>query len=141
LPSKIPDEYVHECGSNNPAAKVHGYFLLRAYTIDGVGHCAPQLSMNRRRIPPCEGSCEVSIATEAAAINRLGGLFERFARLEHLELRWTPMTAELDGILIPYNQRSKCVHQRSKCVHAFAGSKLRCLPPCAISEVMPDKHA
>jgi hypothetical protein len=57
--------------------------------------------MNRRRIP-----CEFSIA---AAINRPGGLFERFARLEHLDLRWTPMTAEPDGILIPHNQRRKCV--------------------------------
>jgi hypothetical protein len=95
-----------------------------------VGHRALRLSMNRRRIP----SCELSIATEAAAINRLGGLFERFARLEHLELRWTPMTGELDGILIPHNRRSKCVQR-------FVGSKRRCLPPCAISEVMPDKHA
>ncbi len=48
-------------------------------------------------------ACEFSITTEAAAINRLGYLFERFAKLEHLELKWASMTAELDGLAVSYN--------------------------------------
>jgi len=33
---------------------------------------------------------------EAAALNKFGRLLQRFAQLEHLELKWTPNLAELD---------------------------------------------
>jgi len=103
FPCKVPDEYRYENGSKDPAARVYSYLLIRAYTIDRVGHCALQISMSRNAIPPVEGMCEFSITAEPSAINRLGMLFERFAKLEHLELRWGLAAAELDGVSVLRN--------------------------------------
>ena len=103
FPSMIPDNYVYEHGSADPAKRMYCYLRLRAYTVDGVGHCALQISMNANGAPPHEGVCEFSIHVEAAALNRLGHLLEHYSKLEHLELRWTPTDAYLDGDAWAYN--------------------------------------
>ena len=95
FPQKIGDEYQYEYGSENPKDNYYSYFLFRVYTTDSLGHCAIQIAMNTNYIEPHEGSCKFSIKAEAAAINRLGELFERFGRLEHLELRWNLVDGEL----------------------------------------------
>jgi hypothetical protein len=68
---------------------------LRAYTIDVVGHCALQVVMNLNEAEPDEGICKFSIRAEAAAINRLGELFNQLSKLKHLEFRWNLRDDEL----------------------------------------------
>ena len=95
FPEKVGDEYKYEYGSPDPRANFYRYFVLRAFTIDRVGHCALQFTFNLNQPEPDEGACRFSIRTEAAAINRLGNLFEKFSELRHLELRWGPTVDEL----------------------------------------------
>ncbi len=95
FPSKIGDEYRDEYGSENPEKRCYRYFLIRVYTTDSVGHCAIQFIINRNADEPNEGTCRFSIRAEAAAINRLGVLFEKFGELQHLEFRWSSDEAEL----------------------------------------------
>jgi hypothetical protein len=95
FPARVGDEYRFEYGSENPERRFYRYFLLRAYTTDLVGHCAVQVIMNQNSPQPNEGVCHLSIKAEAAAINRLGLLFERFSELRHLEFRWSQTEAEL----------------------------------------------
>jgi len=101
FPVRVGDEYRYEYGSENPVRRFHRYLSLRAYTTDAAGHCALQLRINNNTSEPNEGSCEFSIRAEAAAINRLGSLFERFSSLEHLELHWTLDDGELFAALQP----------------------------------------
>lgn len=63
---------------------------MRAYTIDLRGNCALQFIMNLNGAEPNEGMCRFSITSiEPAALNRLGELFVRFSKLQHLELKWS----------------------------------------------------
>jgi hypothetical protein len=95
FPIQVGDEFRYEYGSEDPAQRFHGYFLLRAYTTDSAGHCALQVKMNNNAREPHEGRCTFSIKAEAAAINRLGSLFLTFSRLEHLEFHWNLEDQEL----------------------------------------------
>jgi hypothetical protein len=95
FPKKAGDEYTYEYGSEDPAKEFYRYFLLRAYTIDQAGHCALQIHINLNEKEPEEGICKFSIRAEAAAINRLGELFEHFSKLSHLELRWNLKDGQL----------------------------------------------
>jgi hypothetical protein len=95
FPANVGDEYKYEYGSPDPRANWARYFVLRASTIDRAGHCALQFTFNLNRPEPDEGACRFSIRAEAAAINRLGKLFEEFAKLRHVELRWSPTVDEL----------------------------------------------
>jgi hypothetical protein len=63
---------------------------MRAYTTDSVGHCAIQFAINKNLIEPYEAICRFSIQADAASINRLGILFEKFSRLEDFEFEWSP---------------------------------------------------
>lgn len=90
FPSKIDDEYRYELGSENPEDRWHLYFLMRVYTIDSVGHCAIQFAININAVEPHEGACRFSIQADAASINRLGVLFEKFSKLEDFEFEWSP---------------------------------------------------
>ena len=90
FPSKIDDEYRYEYGSENPEDRYYRYFLLRAYTIDSVGHSAIQFSISNNQTEPNEGKCRFSIRADVASINRLGELFENFSKLEDLEFSWSP---------------------------------------------------
>lgn len=94
FPSKIDDEYRYELGSENPKDRWSMYFLMRAYTTDSVGHCAIQFAFNINAVEPNEGICRFSIRTDAAAINRLGVLFEKFSKLEDFEFEWSPELSE-----------------------------------------------
>ncbi len=93
--AKISDDYRFEYGSENPATRFYRYFLLRAYALDSLGHCAIQFAMNLNEAEPNEGVCKLSIPAEPMAINRLGTLFESFGKLSHLELRWSPKHGRL----------------------------------------------
>ncbi|GHU29024.1 hypothetical protein AGMMS50256_12870 [Betaproteobacteria bacterium] len=95
FPSKAGDEYVYEYGSEDPNARLYRHFVLRAYTIDGVGHCALQFAINLNQSEPEEGVCRFSIPVEPGALNRLGKLFTVFAELRHLELQWSPISGGL----------------------------------------------
>ena len=95
FPQKADDEYSYEYGSEDPATKFYRYFQLRAYTFNRVGHCALQISINLNTETPGEGICKFSIRTEAAAINRLGQLFEQFGKLAHLEMHWNLKNGQL----------------------------------------------
>lgn len=94
FPAKVGDEYRYEYGSENPKERCYRYFLLRAYTTDSVGHCAIQFVINQNTVEPYEGVCRFSIVADAAAINRLGLLFEKFSELQNLEFKWTPDESE-----------------------------------------------
>lgn len=66
FPSKVPDEYSFEYGSEDPAKRCYRYLKFRAYTFGGRGHCALQFSMNLNAEEPDEGSCRFSIRAEPA---------------------------------------------------------------------------
>lgn len=94
FPSRMNDEYRYELGSENPRDRWYMYFLMRTYTTDSVGHCAIQFVMNKNTVEPDEGSCRFSIQADAASINRLGVLFEKFSKLDNFELEWSPKLSE-----------------------------------------------
>lgn len=93
--SKVEEEFVYQYGSEAPSAKSYRYFMLRAYPTDGVGHCALQFAFNLNEAEPYEGVCRFSLPVEVVGLNRLGQLFEAFAELRHLELRWSGADGEL----------------------------------------------
>jgi hypothetical protein len=95
FPTEISDEYCYQYGSENPEDRFYRYFLIRVYTTDSVGHCAIQFAINKNSIEPNEGICRFSVQADAASLNRLGVLFEKFHELRHLEFRWSPNEAEL----------------------------------------------
>lgn len=95
FPSKVPDEYIFEYGSEDPTDRFYRYFRLRAYTVGRRGQCAVEFRMNLNEKPPAQGIAEFSIELESAQLNRLGSLFERFRRLEHLEFKWTEVDDEM----------------------------------------------
>lgn len=96
FPSRVPDEFSYEYGSENPQARFYRYFLMRAYTVGNRGHCGLQFVLNLNQAEPEEGKCTFSIQTEPASLNRLGELFLRFRELGHLELRWGSEEASLN---------------------------------------------
>jgi hypothetical protein len=102
FPTKIGGSYTYEYGSADPAAKFYRHFKLRAYTVDNVGHCALQFTVNLNTPEPSEGSSQFSIEASPAEINRLGELLVNFAQLKHLELRWTPHES---GLFEAYGER------------------------------------
>jgi hypothetical protein len=90
FPKKIPDEYVLEYGSEDPAARWAYYFRLRAYTIGLRGRSALQFVMNLNDTAPSQGRAEFSIAEiEPEQIKRLGQLFIRLASQTSARFRWT----------------------------------------------------
>jgi hypothetical protein len=101
FPSRVPDEYRFEYGSEDPARRSYRHFILRAYTIGLRGQCALQFAMNLNREAPDEGSCRFSLQAEPAQLARLGGLFLRLEAHPHGMFRWTPtdddFTAETRG--------------------------------------------
>ena len=95
FPKNSDDEFLFEYGSDKPEERFYRHFWFKAYVINSLGHCAIQFNINKNSDEPDEGVCSFSIATEAASINRLGKLFERFSELKHLEFRWTPTDEEM----------------------------------------------
>lgn len=95
FPARVGDEYRYVHGSEERENLFYRYFVLRAYTTDALGHCAIQFIINLNKDEPDEGVCRFSISAEAAAVNRLGKLFEQFSELKHLEFRWSRKEAEL----------------------------------------------
>lgn len=95
FPQKIDDEFSYTNGSDDPNDRHYRLFTIRAYTTDGVGHCAIQFKVNLNQSEPSEGQSVFSIVTEAAAINKLGKLFVKFSSLEHKELHWSNDIDEL----------------------------------------------
>jgi hypothetical protein len=93
FPKKIGDEFRYENGSEDPGS--YKYFLLRAYTVDSVGHCALQVAMNLNTAEPDEGACRFSIRVDPEGLARLGRLFEQFVEPQYLELRWDVSGGEL----------------------------------------------
>ena len=94
FPSKIGDEYRYEIGSENPKDRCYVYFLLRTYTTDSVGHCAIQFAITINGDELNKSNCRFSISSDAASINRLGILFEKFSKLEDFEFKWSPELSE-----------------------------------------------
>ncbi len=89
FPNKIGDEYRFEYGSEDPSVRFYRYFLIRAYTTGQRGYCNLQFVINQNKAEPDEGVCRFSISSiEPSALNRLGELFLRFSKLQHLELKW-----------------------------------------------------
>ncbi len=88
FPKRIDDEYRYEYGSEGPDS--YNYFLLRVYTFDSVGHSAVQFSINNNCTEPNEGRVRFSIRADVASVNRLGELFENFAKLEDYDFEWSP---------------------------------------------------
>ena len=95
FPRRVGDTCELRYGSDDPLKRFYRLFVLRAYTFNAIGHCAIALQVNQNSAEPNEGIAQFSIKAEAAAINRLGALFEEFARLSHRSLRWTPSDGEL----------------------------------------------
>lgn len=66
----VPDEFVWEYGSENPADRFYRYFKLRAYTFGSI-RCALQLRLNLNGEPPHDGIAQFSLQVDPAALNRL----------------------------------------------------------------------
>lgn len=95
FPKCIGDEVQFVDGSPRKEDRTHRHLLIRAYTVGNLGRCAVQFTFNNHEEEPKEGSASFSISADAAAINRLGQLLEKFSELEHLELFWSPHEGEL----------------------------------------------
>ena len=95
FPKCIGDEVQFVYGSPHKEDRKYRHLVVRAYTIGNVGHCAIQLTFNNHEEEPDEGCASFSIAADAAAINRLGKLLQKFSGLQHLELFWSPHEDEL----------------------------------------------
>lgn len=95
FPKCFGDEVKFIYGSPHKDDRVYRHLVIRAYTIDGVGHCAIQFIFNNREEEPDEGTASFSIRADAGAINRLGKLLEKFSELKHLELYWSQLEGEL----------------------------------------------
>lgn len=94
FPKVSNDEYIFEYGSDDPKENLYCHFVLRAYTIDSVGHAAIQFVISNNSEEPYEGKCRFSIQADAASINRLGEKFLRFSKLNELEFEWSPRLDE-----------------------------------------------
>jgi len=87
--------FLHELGSERPEDRNAHYFRFRAFTTDGLGHCAIQIRMNNNAELPDRSISEFCIRAEAADINRLGALCRKFSILEHEVLHWGLKEGEL----------------------------------------------
>ena len=94
FPSKVPDEYYYEYGSEDPAVRFYRYFKLRAYTTDLRGQCALQFTMNLNQSEPTEGRCCFSFQVEPAALQRLAHLFKELHEAPTGEFEWTLASEE-----------------------------------------------
>ncbi len=94
FPSRVPDEYRFEYGSERPEDRFSRYFLLRAVTTDWAGHCAVQFRMNLNEEVPRDGVCAFSILAEAGRINRLGALFLRLHKASRGQIQWGPIEGD-----------------------------------------------
>jgi hypothetical protein len=95
FPRHIHAFFLHERGSERPEDRHAFYFRLRAFTTDGLGHCAIQLRMNNNQDLPFRSISEFCIRAEAADINRFGMLCREFAMLKHEVLYWRVTQGEL----------------------------------------------
>ena len=95
FPKRIGDEYVYRNGSDDPKDNCYRFFLMRAYTVGLLGHCALQFTINANLQEPADGMSRFSICADPADLARLGELFSEFAKLKHLELVWSPTGGDL----------------------------------------------
>jgi hypothetical protein len=95
FPRHSSDVFLYELGSERPEDRFAHYFRFRAFTTDGLGHCAVQLRMNNNSALPYRNVSEFCICAEAADINRLGALCRKFALLQHDVLYWRLTEGEL----------------------------------------------
>jgi hypothetical protein len=70
-------------------------FLSMAAYVFGVSTALRLRFRDRGYSKAFDGMTEFSIQAETAAINRLGSLVERFSKLKHSDLRWTPSSGDL----------------------------------------------
>jgi hypothetical protein len=78
-----------ELGSERPEDRFAFYFRMRLFTTDSVGHGAIQLCLSNNAALPEREVSEFCIRSEAAQINRLGGLLRQFSKLNHQVLDWS----------------------------------------------------
>jgi hypothetical protein len=104
FPRHSSDVFLHELGSERPEVRFAHYLRFRAFTTDGLGHCAIQLRMNNNSELPYRSISEFCIRAEAADINRLGALCRKFAMLEHEVLHWRLTEGELYATRIDAEQ-------------------------------------
>ena len=95
FPQSSSHVYLWEYGSERPEDKSAYYLRIRAFVINSTGLCALHLRFNNNKPLPERELSEFCIGAEAAAINRLSGLFREFGKLEHEVLIWTPTDGEL----------------------------------------------
>jgi hypothetical protein len=70
FPTSIADEVLLELGSSDPAYADH--LLVRAFVLDGVGHCAVEFKSQCRGDALNSASMHFTVPTEAASLNELG---------------------------------------------------------------------
>jgi hypothetical protein len=95
FPTRVPDEYVFEYGSEDPKDRWAYYLRIRAYTVGLRGQPALQFTMNLNRETPNDGRCSFSIGDiEAVQLARLGRLFVRLESHSSGSFLWTPTDDE-----------------------------------------------
>ena len=87
--------YTWELGSEDPKVRFGFYFLFEVKLIDPQGHAFIHFRMNNNEDLPDKAMAEFSIRTEIAGINRLGNLFQAFARLDSEQLTWDGSNGEI----------------------------------------------
>jgi hypothetical protein len=80
--------FLWQLGSERPEDRFAFYFRFRVFAVDSLGHCAIHLRFNNNHALPDREVAEFCIHAEPAQLNRLAGLFEQFAKLEHEVLEW-----------------------------------------------------
>lgn len=83
FPRNLEHEVAFENGA--PEGKYYCYILLRAFVYDGVGHSALEVKVSNYSAPPHSAAAHFYLPCEAAALNRMGGLLEAWARSKEYE--------------------------------------------------------
>jgi hypothetical protein len=86
FPLHLNDEACFEVGSDLGRWAYHVY--LRAYVFDPVGHSALEILTDNHTKPPDHQRVHLSIRSEAASLNRLGQLLEKWLESPSEPLQW-----------------------------------------------------
>ena len=95
FPRSADDTVLWELGSEKPEDCFAFYYRLCIRKVTATGQCAVELRFNNNQAPPDREVVEFSIKALPSDLDRLGGLIERFSKLEHRVLEWNITDGEL----------------------------------------------
>jgi len=95
FPRHNTDVFLYEVGSERPEDRWGYYFRFRAFVISNTGQCAIQIRFNNNEALPDNEQFEFCLRAAPAQIERLGKLYQAFAKLEDEVLEWSGNEGQL----------------------------------------------